>query len=243
MESFNLESKEDLARLAQVHRYAQVGMLANGVTHDVNNLLGAAMAYAELAALDENISPDSARMMAQIVDGVSRCSQLIKSLTSVARKERADINLASPDQILQEILLLLDYDIKMGQVELETDFDPKIPSLPLDLPKTKLAFLFLMANAQEAVRGKTIRKIKVTAGNTDDGVFVQIWDSGNGIAPDLVDKAFEPLTTFWPEGVHLGMGLFVARNVAEMHRGTLTYDPDTGFRMTFLRENGLQDQP
>ncbi|MDP1662455.1 MAG: cytochrome c3 family protein [Phycisphaerales bacterium] len=43
----------------------------NGVTHDINNLLGAAMAYAELAALDPNLSPETTRMMGQIVDGAS----------------------------------------------------------------------------------------------------------------------------------------------------------------------------
>ena len=127
MEGINLESEDDLARLTHLHRYAQVGLCVNGVTHDINNLLGAAMAYAELAGLDPNLAPETARMMSQIVDGVSRCSQLIKSLTSIARRDRQDINLASPEQVMKEMLQLRDYELKMGQITLETDLDVQIP--------------------------------------------------------------------------------------------------------------------
>ena len=47
MDSFDPDSEQCKARLVQLHRYAQVGKCVNGVTHDINNLLGAAMAYAE----------------------------------------------------------------------------------------------------------------------------------------------------------------------------------------------------
>lgn len=239
MEGINLESDDDLARLTHLHRYAQVGLCVNGVTHDINNLLGAAMAYAELAGLDPNLAPETARMMSQIVDGVSRCSQLIKSLTSIARRDRQDINLASPEQVMKEMLQLRDYELKMGQITLETDLDVQIPSLPLDLPKVKLAFLFLLVNAEEALRDKNPRQLKVSAGATDDGAYVEIWDSGGGLAPAQIETAFEPLVSFWPEGNHLGMGLCAARKVAEMHDGVLSYSPEGGFRMTFKRENRL----
>jgi len=242
LEGFNLESEDDLARLTHLHRYSQVGLCVNGVTHDINNLLGAAMAYAELAGLDPNISPESARMMGQIVDGVGRCSVLIKSLTSIARRDRVDVNLASPEQIMTEILQLRDYELKTAQITVEAALDVQIPSLPLDLPKVKLAFIFLLMNAEEALRGKDVREVKVTAGPTEDGAYLEIWDSGDGLTPAQAETAFAPLVSFWPEGRHLGMGLYTAREVAEMHGGTLEYDPERGFRMTFKRENRYYEQ-
>lgn len=237
MEAFNVDSAEDMARLLQLHRYAQVGRCVNGVTHDVNNLLGAAMAYAELASLDENISPETAKMLSQIVDGVTKCSALVKSLTSIARRERPDVNLAPLDRVLDEMLLLRDYEMKMEQITVEKAYDSPFPSLPVDLPKLKLAIVFLLMNAQEALRGKQTRVMRLRARRVTDGAFLEIWDSGDGLAPDRVEQAFEPMTSFWPGHEHLGMGLYVARKIAEMHGGSLTYAPDTGFRMDFKFEN------
>jgi two-component system, sporulation sensor kinase E len=242
LERFDLDSDAGRARLVQLHRYAQVGKCVNGVTHDINNLLGAAMAYAELATLDENIAPDTVKMLNQIVDGVTRCSTLVKSLTSIARKDRPDVNLACVDRVLDEILLLRDYEFKVNQITITRHFEPVIPTVPVDLPKLKLALVFLLMNAQEAVLDKDQRAISVRVGREGDGVFVAIADSGEGLSPELVDSAFEPLTTYWPSGDHLGMGLYVARQVAELHGGTLTYDPESGFRMTLRFDNGLRDR-
>jgi len=241
VDRISLESDEGLARLAHLHRFAQVGQCVNGVTHDINNLLGAAMAYAELAALDPNLSPETTRMMGQIVDGASKCSLLIRSLTGIARRDRVDVNLISLDQVLKEILQLRDYELKIAQITLDLHVDEQIPALTVDLPKLKVALLYLLMNAEEALRGKEDRRLRVAAGTTEDGAFVEIWDSGGGIPPERVAEAFEPLTTFWPDSHHMGMGLYTARSVAEMHDGALTYSPESGFRMTLLRRNRLSD--
>ena len=54
------------ATLQEIYRLAQVGCCVNGVAHDINNLLGVAMAYAELVGLDRNLPPDSKRMLNDI---------------------------------------------------------------------------------------------------------------------------------------------------------------------------------
>ena len=241
MDRINLESDEGLARLAHVHRFAQVGQCVNGVAHDINNLLGAAMAYAELAALDPNLPPDTARMMGQIVDGASKCSLLVRSLTGIARRDRPDVNLASLEQVARDILQLRDYEIKMAQIALECHLDEPIPALPLDLPKVKIAILNLLINAEEAVRGIANRRLRLTVGPTEDGAFLEVWDSGAGMAPERMEEACAPLVTFWPEGHHLGMGLYTVRQVAQMHGGELAYSREGGFRMTLRRMNQLAE--
>jgi nitrogen-specific signal transduction histidine kinase len=52
-------------------------------------------------------------------------------------------------------------------------------------------------------------------------VFVEVTDSGPGPSPDVAAKLFEPFVTGKPEGV--GLGLAVARQVAEAHGGTITW--------------------
>lgn len=241
VEGIRLESESDLARLLQVHRYAQVGHCVNGVTHDINNLLGAAMAYAELASFDPSVSPDTARMLAQIVEGATKCSELVKSLTSIARRDRADINLVSLDKLLDEVLLLLDYEFKMAQITFERRIAAGLEPIPVDLPRLKTALLYLLLNAQRAVRDKDRRIVRVTIVNTGDGACIEVWDSGGGLAPEFAERAFEPLTSFWGEGDHLGMGLYMARRVAEMHDGHLRYEDGRGFCLTIQRRHDLNE--
>ena len=240
MDTFDPDSEQGRARLVAIHRYAQVGKCVNGVTHDINNLLGAAMAYAELASFDERLSPDTTRMLGQIVDGITKCSQLISSLTSIARKERLDVSLVAPDRLMDEVLCLRDYEFKMKQITVEKHYDTDLLALPMDLAKVKVALIYLIMNAEEALAGLPEgRVLRIAVRTLPDGVEYQIHDSGPGLAPEHREAAFEPITSFWPDGEHLGLGLFAARRVAELHEGSLTYCPERGFRLSLKRENGL----
>ncbi len=239
LNSFDPDSEQGKARLVQLHRYAQVGKCVNGVTHDINNLLGAAMAYAELASFDERISPDTNRMLGQIVDGITKCSQLISSLTSIARRDRMDINLVSPDRLMDDVLTLRDYELKMKQIAVEKIYDPELAAMPLDLARVKVALIYLLMNAQDAVSELPDRRVRISVLSLEDGVEFQIWDSGGGLASEHMESAFLPMTSYWPDGEHVGLGLYAARQVAEMHEGSLTFSPEKGFCMALKRDNGL----
>lgn len=243
VDAFDPDSEQGRARLVAIHRYAQVGKCVNGVTHDINNLLGAAMAYAELASFDERLSPDTSRMLGQIVDGITKCSQLISSLTSIARKERLDVSLVAPERLMDEVLCLRDYEFKLKQIAVEKHYDADVLAMPMDLAKVKVALIYLIVNAEEALAALPEgRQLHISVCALPDGVEYQIRDSGPGLAPEHREAAFEPITSFWPDGEHLGMGLFAARRVAELHEGQLTYCPEKGFCLSLKRENGLLRQ-
>ena len=63
------ETREKLARL---YRYAQVGHCVSSVTHDVNNFLGAVLAYAELVGLEKNQTPEALRMLGEVMSAVRK---------------------------------------------------------------------------------------------------------------------------------------------------------------------------
>ena len=65
----DLNSDDARERLTRLFRHAQVGRSVSSVTHDLNNYLGAIMAYAELAGMDKGISADTARMLGEGRDG------------------------------------------------------------------------------------------------------------------------------------------------------------------------------
>ncbi len=105
----------------------------------------------------------------------------------------------------------------------ELAFEP--PAEPLavcgDAPSLRQLIVNLVLNALDAARGQPqpgrigleLRRIEA------DRVVLEVCDTGPGPTPELAGRLFEPFVTSKPEGT--GLGLYVARRVAETHRGTL----------------------
>jgi len=236
--SLDLRTEASGARLAQLFRYAQVGRCVNGVAHDINNVLGAIMAYTELVALDENLDEESRRMLDEVIKGVTKCSQFVSALTGIARKDKPNISVVDPAQMLEFVLPLRTYDLRKERIQFESEIEPGLPSIAIDVPKVQLALIYLLMNAQEALTDAGTKRVKLRARAADQGVVFEVWNSAPPIPPSLAEQIFEPLVTT-KEGHHLGMGLAAVREIAALHDGSIHYDPARGFVMYLPRENGL----
>ncbi len=224
----DLNSDDARERLTRLFRHAQVGRSVSSVTHDLNNYLGAIMAYAELAGMDKGISADTARMLGEVVNAVKKSSGLVASLTDVARKEKPDVRIMDPAQLVERVLDLRRYDLRVANVTLTNNYDPNLPLLSVNLPRLQLALMYLVSNAIEALDGTERKKLSVDVHKTDDGVRIAFKDSGSPIQDDVRAAMFTPFYTTRDVN-HLGLGLSVARATVEDHGGTLEYDPDNGF--------------
>lgn len=226
----DIHSQEMRENIAWLFRASQVGQCVNSVAHDVNNYLGAVFAYVDLLQLDTELSSDAQRMLSQISDAVQKCSALISSLTSIARKEKPDVSVVDAPRFLEQTIELRRHDFKTDQVSVEVIIDKDIPSLVFDLPRMRLAILYLLTNALEAVQGSAVRRVCVQAHRGDDGVEIVVWDSGPGVSEGDQERIFEPF--FTTKGVpHVGLGLTLARETARLHGGDLVYDATRGFVM------------
>lgn len=224
--------------LTQLFRYAQVGHCVSSVTHDVNNLLGAVMAYAELVQMDPQIGDESRRMLGEVIEGARRCSALVNGLTSIARKERPDVTLAEPAAVVAQVLDLRRYDLRVERITLTEDYDSGLPSLVIDKPKFELALLHVLTHAIETVRDLETREIRVGVHAKPDGLEVVIGRSGPAVPEPERENMFEPFAvTNGP--LRLGLGLAIARETAQLHDGTLRYDPERGFVFDLPQMNQL----
>jgi signal transduction histidine kinase len=230
LEPLVLDSEEGRQRVAKLYRYAQIGHCVNSVTHDVNNFLGAIMAYAELIGMDSPLNPESVRMIEEIMGAVRRSSTLVNSLTSIARKDKPNTNLFEPGTLVEQVLDLRRYDFRACQVTLESNHEPNLPMLMGDRPKLEQALIYLFSNAMEEVRDTTHRLVKVRTRAAQGGVDIEVWNAGDPVPSELRDIIFQPFFTTKDED-HLGLGLSVARDIARLHGGDVTYDAKRGFVM------------
>jgi signal transduction histidine kinase len=216
-------------RILRLFRYGQIGRCVNSVTHDLNNYLGAIMAYAELVGLELPNEGNAYRMLSEIIKAVRRSSDLVNNLTSVARRERPATTLVDPGQMVANVLDLRRYDFNVAQVRIELVVADDLPILAVDRPKIEQCIIYLITNALENLEDvESGRHMRVAAGKTEDGFELSVWDSGAPVPMGEQEQIFEPFYTTKGEE-HLGLGLPLALEAAQLHDGTINYGPDRGF--------------
>lgn len=215
-------------KLQDLLQFVKVGRCVNGVAHDVNNCLGAILAYAELTSLDPHLEPEPRRMVNKILDAVERASALISELTNVARPLKPVAGVVDFRHLIKGVLLLRDYDFRIAQIETEFDLDEALPSIIGDVSRMRLAVLYLVLNAEEAVRHAAVRKLSIGVHATEGAIELTFHNSGPDIEEGIREQIFDAFFTT-KEGFHLGLGLGAAREIIEAHDGTLRYEPERGF--------------
>ena len=221
----------DVNRAQSLFRYGQVGMCVNSVTHDINNYLGAVLAYADLVALEgDTLSPDAQRMLSQISEAVQKSSAMLQTLTTIARKPRPDSSLIDPAALVARVLDLRRYDFRSARIDLELKTAERICSLVVDIPALQMALLYLLTNGLEAAQDSPSPRLVVTVCPSESpgtGIDIQFKDSGPAIPDAIKEKMFDPFFTT-KDTLHTGLGLTLARETARAHGGDLVYDEIKG---------------
>ncbi len=217
------------ARLQHLFRYAQVGRCVNGVAHDVNNHLGAAMAYAELALMEPDLGQETQEHMEKIIAAIDKCGRLVTTLTDVARPLKTNENMVDMNRLVCDVLLLREYAFRAAKIQVSTDLAPNLPSLLADGPKVQLALLYILTNMEEYfAQTEGAGAIAIRSYRNGEHVCVELKSNGAPIPDAIRETMFESYTTSKSEE-NAGMGLALALEMVQEHQGDLAYDPDRGF--------------
>jgi len=139
-----------------------------------------------------------------------------------------DVDLNS---VVEKVLVLTAKQLRTADVEIKKELSsdlPKIKGSPSDLQQVVLN---LILNAVEAMpQGGTIT---VASRYTESDVILQFLDTGAGIPKDLQKKIFEPFFSNRIGGGGVGLGLYLSRNIIEIHQGAITVESEEGRGTTF----------
>jgi signal transduction histidine kinase len=207
-------------RLTRQERLAALGHLAAGVAHEVRNPLNAI--GMGIQRLEGEFAPTHAaeefHTLCRIIRGeVARLNTIVQEFLTLARTptlQRASIAVAT---LLQEVAALLDAEAQARSVRLTVQVPGPLPPLHLDRQQMQQALLSLLLNALQATPPGGA--VQVTAEARSEEVRITIADQGSGIAPELLERIFDPYFTTKPEGT--GLGLPIALRIIQAHDGTL----------------------
>lgn len=202
--------------LLHATRLTAMGQLSSAIAHELNQPLGAVMAYmgAMQRLLDTPSPPldavkDAAAHAARDAD---RAGQIIRRLRAFVEKRETVRAPEAMAPLVAEAVALASPGLK----EIITDIPHDLPKLQLDRVQIQQVLVNLLRNAAEASAGAE-PKITVTARHEGGGVHLSVRDHGPGIAPDIAARLFEPFVTSKMDG--MGMGLNICRTIVEAHGG------------------------
>ncbi|MEO8670477.1 MAG: two-component regulator propeller domain-containing protein [Tahibacter sp.] len=183
----------------------------------------------DLAALKTRMEMDYLRedvpqLLDEADEGVARVLKIVRDLRDFSRLDEHEWQWADMHQGLESTLSIVAHEIKY-KAELIREYGelPLVECLPSQLNQV---FLNLLVNAAQAIPDRG--RITVRTGVDPSGVWIQVADTGEGIAAADLGRVFEPFFTTKPVGSGTGLGLSVSYGIVRTHGGTIDVASERG---------------
>jgi two-component system NtrC family sensor kinase len=233
-------------QLIEATKLESIGRLAAGVAHEVKNpLMTLTMVADYLAQVIPAGEPDAPSMLQDMRDAIQRANRVISELLEFSRPGELTLKPEDLHVIVDRALSLVKLESARSHVEVIRQFGTALPTLPMDKNKIEQVLVNTFMNAIQAMpQGGTltIRTSAVPSGPTGSpAVIVEIDDTGPGIPEAQLARVFDPFFTTKAGGQGTGLGLCVARQIVQLHGGTIALGnrPEGGARVTIV----LNSQP
>ncbi len=207
---------------------------------------GQAGLFAEVKAMREKLDIDFLKddvhaLLAETREGIGRVKKIVQDLKDFSRTGAEDEwQWADLHKGLDSTLNIVNNEIKYkARVVREYGTLPEIECLPSQLNQV---FMNLLVNAAHAIDQQGT--ITVRSGADAASLWVEVSDTGSGIAPENLKRIFEPFFTTKPVGKGTGLGLSLSYSIVQKHGGRLEVESEPGrgttFRVTLPRERVAQ---
>jgi len=177
------------------------------------------------------IAQDVPQLIAESLEGVERVKQVVQSLRPFSGKAYEAVEVLDINQVLQEALTLLGHAIPEG-VTVRKDFQAVSPMEGAALALHQ-AFMNVLRNGIQAMEGQG--ELCLRTWEEEKWIRVEITDTGSGIAPEHLNRVFDPFFTTREVGEGRGLGLSVAYHIVREHGGDIQIcsRPGHGTTVTF----------
>ncbi|MBN1580277.1 MAG: GAF domain-containing protein [Anaerolineae bacterium] len=246
------EEKRQLEdELERAERVKALGVLAGGVAHDLNNILGPLVAYPDLIMMDLPANSPVQNDVLQIKQAAERAAAVVQDLLALARRGVYQMSPLNINTVVEAYLGSPSFDaltIRNPTVVVNTDLDPDLLNISGSAPHLSKVVMNLVTNAVEAMPYGGVLTIHTTCESLDhsiiaygervapgDYVVLRISDTGIGIEKKDLGKIFEPFYTKKEMGHSgTGLGLAVVYGVVRDHKAKIDVQTEVGKGTTFL---------
>jgi two-component system sporulation sensor kinase A len=222
------ERKVSEELLVQSVKLSVVGQLAAGVAHEIRNPLTALKGFTQLLYQNTNTHQNYYEIM---LTELERINYIVGEFMVLSKPQQwQQLNDHDLQKVLEGIIPIIESQAIIHSIEIQVEWQPKLPTVRCDANQIKQVFINLLKNSIEAMPdGGTITvRFEHVLKDEGDEVIVFIEDMGTGIPEEILSRLGEPFFTTKETGT--GLGLMVCYKIIQAHGGTLTIDskPESG---------------
>ncbi len=217
-------------RLVQAAKLAAVGEMAAGVAHELNNPLTTVLGFTELVLDDLPEESDARGNMELVLREAQRARDVVRRLLDFARQSESVRARSDVNEIVTDILALVNHLLRTGGVQLSTELAEGLPWVSVDRSQIKQVLLNLVHNALHAMPtgGKLQIATALRRREQNDWLAISLKDTGTGIAPENLERVFEPFFTTRSKDGGTGLGLSVSYGIVADHGGFIDVESKVG---------------
>lgn len=197
---------------------AELGMLAAGLAHDINNILFVAMMVKSIPSFLPDDLEEKA-IVADHIDSVMATLEMGRDICKGFTSYLNDIGEEPAVQAFPPLLAPIEMFVKTYRVKLYTDISPSLPLIRCKGAQIKRVIVNLFINACQAVEGQEDKRIHIRAWHEKQHLFFSIKDNGPGVSEALSSRIFDEHFTTRKDGD--GLGLPMVKKIMASHGGTL----------------------
>ena len=171
----------------------------------------------EEADIDYVLS-DLGNLVVETTEGAQRVREIVADLRDFSHADCPSLVTANINELLDASVRLAWNELKY-RVEVVREYG-EVSAMPCYAGKLKQVFLNLLINAVQAIKERGT--ITLRTGLEDEHVFIEVADTGCGVAPENLDRIFLPFFTTKESGKGTGLGLHLAQNIIQAHGGQIS---------------------
>ncbi len=236
-----LEDTSLITEKVQQSKLAALGRLSASIAHEIRNPVGAMSHAGQLLAESPHLEPQERRLTEIIRNNAERVSGIIDSVLRLSRREEARLEHLPlqtwSEEFCEEFVETMQWPRERLKVsgptlEIEVRFDPsQLRQIVWNLCENAMRYAYANGKSPGSDAAIEMRCGRLVSNGRP---FLEVADRGPGVAIEHIDRIFEP---FFTGGRGTGLGLFLARELAQTNGATLLYEPRHGggsvFRLVF----------
>jgi len=226
------ELREAQAHLIHSERLAAIGEMSVIVAHEVRNPMSSIRSCAQRIHKAVEEEDPKKKYTNYIMQEVDRLERIVKDMLTVTRQPKPNLVKENVNNVIGEILLHMDDEIRKSGVFLIKEFDQNLPPIPVDPALLRQVILNMVNNALFFMRDSEKKELKIATRQDKRFVQIIISDTGPGIPVQNRRRIFEPFFSTKPQGT--GLGLAICQRIVVAHEGKIELESELGKGSMFI---------